>query len=340
MILPSVFAPARRRRCHLAALAAALLLGACGSQGAADPVDRPDATIGGVGSLPSGRLTRSGVGTLPSGALVPVPQQPVGDRAAGNRLVLIGDSILAGTSTRYGGQACSTLVPLGWRVAVEAEVARAIDFGNRVLDRRGPDEWDAAVVFLGTNYGGDEVRYEAELDRILDRLAPRPVVLVTVTNHSPLQAEVNAIIEGELLARANVDVFDWTTLSTTPGALIADGIHPTDTGRRLLLTGLAELLGDAPEVEGAPASCLPSQLVDDSAGKGIVPMPQTTPTTRPTSSGVATTSPPPPTTVVTTSTVPTTGVGTTTAPSSSSVPLSAPPTTSAVPSTAAADETP
>lgn len=190
-------------------------------------------------------------------------------------MILIGDSILAGTSTRYGGEACSTLVPLGWQVAVEAEVGRPISFGNRVLDERPPDEWDAAVIFLGTNYGGDEVRYESELDRILDRLSPRPVILVTVTNHTELQREVNAVIESEVLSRDDVDVLDWTTASELPGMLSGDGIHPTDDGRQLLVDGLAELLGRAPYVSGAPGRCLPSELTDDSSGP-TVSMPKTT----------------------------------------------------------------
>ena len=59
----------------------------------------------------------------------------VGEIVAGNRILIIGDSIMASTSSRYGGQMCDALVPLGWEVAVEAEPSRFIDFGNRVLDK-------------------------------------------------------------------------------------------------------------------------------------------------------------------------------------------------------------
>ena len=59
----------------------------------------------------------------------------VGESSPGNRILIIGDSIMASTSSRYGGQMCDALVPLGWEVAVEAEPSRFIDFGNRVLDK-------------------------------------------------------------------------------------------------------------------------------------------------------------------------------------------------------------
>lgn len=271
--------PGRRQRASGVIIAALLVTASCGGDARVGRQTGDTVSVGRMpGSIP--------VGTLASGAVVPAPESLVGERAEGNRLILIGDSILAGTSTRYGGEACTTLVPLGWQVAVEAEVGRPISFGHRVLDERPPDEWDAAVIFLGTNYGGDEVRYESELDLILDRLSPRPVILVTVTNHTELQREVNAVIESEVLGRDNVDVFDWTTASELPGVLSGDGIHPTDDGRQLLVDGLAELLGRAPYVSGAPGRCLPSELTDDSSGPSVS-MPRTT---RP-AGGSATTTP-------------------------------------------------
>ncbi len=59
----------------------------------------------------------------------------VGDEVIDNRLLVIGDSIMASTATRYSGLMCDELVPLGWAVEVEAEPSRFIDFGNRVLDQ-------------------------------------------------------------------------------------------------------------------------------------------------------------------------------------------------------------
>ena len=113
-----------------------------------------------------------GVGVLPS-TVVPDPEpvisvpvtrpvteegttaELVGDKVIDNRLLVIGDSIMASTATRYSGLMCDSLVPLGWAVEVEAEPSRFIDFGNRVLDRvldpvvGTEDDWDAAAASSG-----------------------------------------------------------------------------------------------------------------------------------------------------------------------------------------------
>ena len=177
----------------------------------------PVSTIAGVGVLPD---------TVPANreplVMVPPPVNDdgttadlVGDVVAGNRVLIIGDSIMASTSSRYGGQMCDALVPLGWEVAVEAEPSRFIDFGNRVLDKllvRNPppgEDWNAAVVFLGSNYGGDQARYEAELRMILDRLAPRPTLLFTVTEYRSDYTEVNDVVRRLGSEYDHVTVIDW-----------------------------------------------------------------------------------------------------------------------------------
>ena len=190
----------------------ALAVAACGASEAASP----DSTI------PSVPSTISGVGDLPA----TVPAEPieididdaadddvelddhaepidvvittsveedgtaallVGELVEGNRVLAIGDSILAATSRRYGREMCEALNPLGWSVEVEAESGRFVDFGNRVLRRRlDPDnglDWDAAVVLLGNNYRGDQDSYEEDLYGILTELAPRPTLLLTVTEY-------------------------------------------------------------------------------------------------------------------------------------------------------------
>ncbi|MFM9225949.1 MAG: hypothetical protein ACKOQ1_04890, partial [Actinomycetota bacterium] len=136
-------------------------------------------TLAGIGRIP-GAAASAGVVTV-SGirATVPGVEGPVlGANSAGNRLLVVGDSILAGTASRYGGALCSALVPLGWQVAVEAEAGRMVDFGRTVVRERINEGWDAAVVFLGTNYGGNEKTYETDLGRIVDSLAPRPTLLL------------------------------------------------------------------------------------------------------------------------------------------------------------------
>ena len=158
----------------------AVVLTACGE----DDLVAPPASVGtvpGVGVLPEA-LSRSPhleVTTTSSSSTVPRPTVTVdrtellsiGERVQGNRLIMIGDSILASTSRRYTGEMCLGLVPLNWAVEVDAEKSRFIDFGERVLNARLQPEagvdWDVAAVFLGTNYGGDIEVYTRELDEIL-----------------------------------------------------------------------------------------------------------------------------------------------------------------------------
>ena len=230
----------------------------------------PLPTIAGVGALPD---------TVPpdraAAVMIPAPVKADGTPAEalgvvteGNRVLVIGDSIMASTSSRYGGQMCDELVPLGWKVAVEAEPSRFIDFGNLVLDKvlkenaAPEDDWNAAVVFLGSNYGGDEARYEAELRRILDRLAPRPTLLFTVTEYRPNYSEVNEVVRKLGEEYDNVTIVDWEAISATPGVLSGDRLHPTETGREVLAQAVAGALGPVAIGEG---ECLKSAFRNDSA---------------------------------------------------------------------------
>lgn len=264
------------RRVPLTALVALALLGAaCGSADGGDstgsvPAATPVPTIGGVGALPDP--------VTPDRSPIVMVRPPVnddgteaqlvGEVAAGNRVLLIGDSILASTSRRYGGQMCKELVPLGWQVAVEAEPSRFVDFGNRVLDRvlqedaAPEDDWNAAVVFLGSNYGGDPVSFEEELREILDRLAPRPTLLLTVTQYRPDWAEANEVIRRLADEYDHVALVDWELIATTPGVLSGDRLHPTDEGRQVLAEVIAASLGQVAIGEG---ECLKSEFSDDSA---------------------------------------------------------------------------
>lgn len=219
----------------------------------------------------------------------------LGTVAKGNRILMIGDSILASTASRYGGAMCTAAVPAGWRVAVEAEQGRFVDFGRRVLQARLADGWDAAVVFLGTNYTGGKDRYAERLAGIVDDLAPRPTLLVTTTLFRAKQAEVNEAIRTVASSRRHVTVLDWTEISAQPGVLSRDRVHPSSQGVAILVRAIGRAIGTAPS---SPGSCLKSEFVDDSSGDSSI--------TPATSTTVATTAgvPPPSSTVPTESTAP------------------------------------
>jgi hypothetical protein len=196
----------------------------------------------------------------------------LGANASGNRLLVIGDSILSGTASRYGGAMCSALVPMGWRVAVEAEAGQMVGFGRTVLKDRIYEGWDVGVVFLGTNYGGNQKNYERDLTAIVEALAPRPTLLLTATLNRPTMQQVNESIRTVASRYSNVSVLDWGTTSIQPGLLNRDRVHPTDAGRQVLVASIAAAVGTAPETPGA---CLPSKYTDDSRVTGGV-MPSTT----------------------------------------------------------------
>lgn len=193
----------------------------------------------------------------------------LGSRAAGNRVLVIGDSILAGTASRYGGAMCAALVPNGWQVAVEAEAGQMVGFGRTVIRDRIYEGWDAAVVFLGTNYGGSKENYERDLTAIVESLAPRPTLLLTATLFRDSMQQVNDVIRVVASKNSHVSVLDWGTASVQPGLLNNDRVHPTNAGRAVLVASVAAALGSAPEV---PGKCLASKYTDDSlVGGGVMP---------------------------------------------------------------------
>ncbi len=255
---------ARRVFLLLAALAATA---ACGGSDADNGPVTP-ATVG-VGGLPS--TLEPAVGTAEPTAsttirtTVPIsPEAQVGARVEGNRVIAIGDSVMASTSRRYSNDMCEALVPLGWQVEVDAETSRFIEFGDEVLDERLEAGWDVGVVLLGNNYNGDEAAYFLQLDRVIQRLSPSLVVLMTVSEFTETRLEVNEVIFDMAEKYDNVLIVDWgATTAADPTLVGGDGLHLTDKGRASLAEQVALALGVSPV---KPGKCLPTEFDDDSAG--------------------------------------------------------------------------
>ncbi len=299
------------RRELIGALAACLLTACAGvasGSGAASPAP---GTIPNVGNLPGAVEVAATAppevdaarippqfddvaGGAPGSSVVPVA-------AGGNRVLMIGDSILASTSSRYTGLMCAVLVPAGWEVLVEAEVSRAIDFARTVQQARLAEGWDVGLIALGTNYGGDPEAYLRALDRAVAAFGDVPVVVVNVTQRDDRMRQVNEAIGAVAVLHPNVSVVDWRLATyRDPALLIPDRIHPSDAGREALVAMIAEVLGEAPQGEG---SCLRARFTDDGEGlpAGAVPSstakprPRATTTTSPggaSSSGASTSSAP------------------------------------------------
>ncbi len=213
------------------------------------PVTDPPSTVG---------STRAGSTTTLA------PEDRVGVRADGNRIILIGDSVMASTSRRYSNDMCNALVPLGWQVEVDAETGRFIEFGRKVLDKRLSAGWDVSVILLGNNYAENQDKYRTQLEQLVERLSPNPVLLLTVTEFKPSRAKVNEVILQMAATHDNVSVVDWAMATKDdPDLTGADGLHLTTKGRQALAEIVALTLGDAPE---QPGDCLKTSFSDDSSG--------------------------------------------------------------------------
>src|SRR3954453_5024476 len=259
-----------RREVILSAVCA--LLVAC-STAASGTDNTLDPTVAGVGVLPGSNpqpeVVATDASTVPeiASTTTVAPQPPIGTLVAGNKLLMIGDSITASAAKRYGGEWCNTLVPLGWQVEVDAEPSRFVDFGNDVLDKRLSAKWDAAYVFLGSNYLGDQESYKKQLEQIVQRLSPIPVVLLTVTLFDDSRQQVNDAITVVAAEFPNVRVLDWGSIAAADASTIlrGDGLHLTDQGRALLGSTVAGGMGKSPP---EPGKCLSTAFHND-AGASV-----------------------------------------------------------------------
>jgi hypothetical protein len=131
---------------------------------------------------------------------------------------------------------------------------------------------------LGNNYGADKEVFEEYLEQIVDRLAPRPTVLLTVTEFRPDRADVNEAIYEIAADFANVRIVDWASeTALAPGLLGGDGLHLSDTGRQRYADLVGRALGRAPGF--GEGDCLGSDFTDDAAitpTEGQVTMPPST----------------------------------------------------------------
>ena len=192
------------------------------------------------------------------------PGSQAGARVRGNKVILIGDSVMASTASRYGGEMCKALVPLGWQAEVDAESGQFVPWGQDVLDARLAVKWDAAVILLGNNYLGEQDKYRFEIERMINRLSPSIVVLLRVTEFIPNRRQVNAVIDELAKTHSNVITLDWAAVTGADGSLTGpDGLHLTNQGRARLAAEVAKTLGAAPT---SPGECLKSKFTDDSRG--------------------------------------------------------------------------
>jgi hypothetical protein len=197
----------------------------CGSSAATDrplTIDVPDTVA--IGGLP-GPLSDDGpppepplLVTLPGSTTTTEPRPdpiegPIGDEVLGSRLLIIGDEVMASTAPRNGGIACDVLTSFGWDVELATEPGRFVDFGDVVLDDRlrpeSDEDWDVVALMFGNEFDGDLDGFAKRLEELLDRIAPRPTILYTLTEVGEDQVALNEIIRDRVRFHPNVVVIDW-----------------------------------------------------------------------------------------------------------------------------------
>lgn len=204
--------------------------------------------------------------------VIPPPALGPGD----GRVYAIGDSVLLGCAS-YLKDALA-----GWDVVLDAEVGRRFPEGIDSLLRHQDLLGQVLVVVLGHNYGGRGASY-AYIDEIMaiaGRKAQR-VVLVTVTEWSPAQAEVNRAIYDAATRYPNVVVAPWAETVKANPQFLWDHVHPNSAGQVALANLIGLMVG-------------PGNGKDPQLQRIPVPGPpihQTTSSTAPTSSSTAPSSP-------------------------------------------------
>ena len=196
---------------------------------------------------------------------------PIGELVDGNRILLVGDSILASAAPRNGGQLCDALVLFGWAAEIDAVSDRGIDFAAGVLDARLTDEedqeddWDVVALAFGSDVDGTDAdavaEFGTELGELVERVAPRPVLLYTLVDESEDRAAVNDVIRAQPQSHPNVLVIEFADAGDDGVPVVADsGRALTDDGMKRFSIRTAAAVGDAPgDDDGA---CLPSEYVD------------------------------------------------------------------------------
>lgn len=240
----------------IAAACVSLVSGCAGESDAAE-----SGVLESIGRLPGYDFWASV--TLPDGVRLELPMPeggPIGGRVEGNRVLLVGDSILASTAKRYTNEACEALEPLGWQAAVEAEPGRFASFGVDVLEQRIDAGWDVIVIYLGTNYDGNEESLRRQFDRMFEISDGIETVVLTTGVFRDAQRTVNQVIEESANGFGHVHVLDWSKVAGLDGITVQDGIHLTEIGRAALAQTLARALDYAPLRD---PSCLDPQFTDD-----------------------------------------------------------------------------
>lgn len=273
--------PATTRPLRLGAVGIVALLVACGGTDERTLVtaDVPDTVA--LGVLPDPLSNSPTLPAPPSAPVAPtstsaatttvVPgaiEGPVGGAVEGDRVLFVGDGTLESAAPGNSSRMCDALTLFGWDVEFAVASSDDLSFVEEALDERFvPDDdldWDVLALFVGNELAGDALavtEITEALDDAISRLAPRPVVLYTVSEVDPTDAALNDAIRSRAEEHPNVVVVDWAELGGDASEVIGDdGVSLTDDGRKRLAMQTAAAFQEAPEDQDG--DCLPSRVGD------------------------------------------------------------------------------
>jgi hypothetical protein len=197
---------------------------------------------------------------------------PISAHVDGNRVLLIGDSLLASAAERNDPLLCDALSIFGWQVEIDAEPGRGLAFPEAVLgERLLPDDeldWDAVALAFGSEVDGEDPEAVAGLagvvEAFVNRVAPRPTVLYTLSEGLAGHQAINDAIRAIQEQHPNVLLIDWAaTAGDIDDVLATGGDALSEDGLKRFAALTAAALGEAPG--DGDGECLPAPFVDDSA---------------------------------------------------------------------------
>jgi hypothetical protein len=208
---------------------------------------------------PTGEVAGTTVPATAGGPVAP----PFADSLEGDRLLFIGDGTLASAAPDNDQMLCDALSVFGWQAEIDAFEAPAdLSYVSAVLDLRLRPEadldWDAVVLWVANEVpplGLAPDDLAAVLDETAERIAPRLLIVYTLTETDTARADLNTTIREVAARHPNVGVVDFAEQAGAASeVLLDDGVSLASDGLKRLPLITASAFGEAPI--GLDGGCL------------------------------------------------------------------------------------
>ncbi len=165
--------------------------------------------------------------------------------AQGNRLLLVGDSIFAGSVEALE----AALIPEGWDPFFQSQAGTTIeDWAAHIQPAIDASHPDVVVIELGTNDCGTVacVNLEPYIDRLMQKLAFADAVLWLTVQTDTIIPEKPDYVNSQIKAAAgrwsNLFIIDMATYFEGHTEWRDDGTHPNAEGQRQMANLIANSL--------------------------------------------------------------------------------------------------